>query len=58
MVSGRVVEIDQAANAIASGQADLVAMSRAHISEPHILRKALVGERYLIKRCIGDNACL
>ena len=58
MVSGRVVDIDQAANAIASGQADLVAMSRAHIADPHILRKALDGERHLIRRCIGDNACL
>jgi 2,4-dienoyl-CoA reductase-like NADH-dependent reductase (Old Yellow Enzyme family) len=58
MVSGRVVDIDQAAGAVGSGQADMVAMSRAHIAEPHILKKALAGERHLIRRCIGDNACL
>lgn len=58
MVSGRVTNIGQAANSIATGHADLVAMSRAHIAEPHLLKKALGGERHLIRRCIGDNACL
>jgi 2,4-dienoyl-CoA reductase-like NADH-dependent reductase (Old Yellow Enzyme family) len=57
-VAGRVVDPLMAAVAIADGKADMVAMSRAHLADPHLLRKARTGELRRITRCIGVNTCV
>lgn len=57
-MSGRILNIEQAARAVKGGFTDLVAMTRAHIADPYILKKALAGQQKSIFRCIGDNACL
>lgn len=58
LVAGRVVDPLMAARAVAAGHADMVAMSRAHIADPHLLRKARAGEHRLITRCVGANVCI
>lgn len=57
-VAGRVVDVGMAAAAVASGAADVVAMTRAHIADPHIVRKAQTGKRDEITPCVGANVCL
>jgi mycofactocin system FadH/OYE family oxidoreductase 2 len=44
---------------VAQGQADLVGMTRAHIADPHVVRKLREGRPDDIRRCIGCmQACL
>jgi 2,4-dienoyl-CoA reductase-like NADH-dependent reductase (Old Yellow Enzyme family)/thioredoxin reductase len=57
-VAGRVVEPAMAAAAIAGGAADVVAMSRAHLADPHIVRKLREGRAGEIRRCMGANVCV
>jgi 2,4-dienoyl-CoA reductase-like NADH-dependent reductase (Old Yellow Enzyme family) len=57
-VAGRIVDPVMAAQAIHDGAADMVAMSRAHLADPHIVRKAASGRMRDIRRCVGANACV
>ena len=44
---------------VASGKADMVGMTRAHIADPHVVRKLREGRSEDIRRCIGCmQACL
>ena len=44
---------------LARGQADMVGMTRAHIADPHVVRKLREGRPEDIRRCIGCmQACL
>jgi 2,4-dienoyl-CoA reductase-like NADH-dependent reductase (Old Yellow Enzyme family) len=56
--AGRVVDPAMAASAIASGAVDMVAMSRAHLADPHLVRKARAGKSAEIRRCVGANVCV
>lgn len=38
--------------AIESGKPDMVAMTRAHIAEPHIIRKMIAGQESRIRPCV------
>jgi 2,4-dienoyl-CoA reductase-like NADH-dependent reductase (Old Yellow Enzyme family) len=55
LTCSRVTEIDQAADLVASGSADLVGMTRAHISDPHLIEKARNGRAREIRRCVNVN---
>jgi mycofactocin system FadH/OYE family oxidoreductase 2 len=58
-VSGRVNDPVIAEKVLASGQADMVAMTRAMICDPHIANKAMREEFDKIRACIGCNqACI
>jgi len=57
-VAGRVVNPRMAAAAVRDGAADMVAMSRAQLADPHLTRKAREGRPELIRRCIGANVCV
>jgi 2,4-dienoyl-CoA reductase-like NADH-dependent reductase (Old Yellow Enzyme family) len=57
-VAGRIVDPAMAAQVIQDGGADMVAMSRAHLADPHIVRKAAAGRRHEIRRCVGANVCV
>jgi len=37
---------------------DLVAMTRAHIADPHIVAKTMRGEEERIRPCVGANYCI
>src|SRR5205823_10049277 len=48
-----------AARAVADGAADVVAMTRAHLADPHLVRKARAGPAAdTTTRCVGANVCV
>jgi 2,4-dienoyl-CoA reductase-like NADH-dependent reductase (Old Yellow Enzyme family) len=59
MVASAIRTVERAAEIVAAGQADLVAMTRAHIADPDIVRKARSGRTDEVRRCVGANqGCL
>ena len=56
--AGRVVDPRMAAAAVRDGAVDVVAMSRAHLADPHLVRKAKEGRLAEIRRCAGANVCV
>ena len=44
--------------AIASGKVDMVGMTRAHMTDPHIVRKIIERREEDIRPCVGANYCL
>jgi 2,4-dienoyl-CoA reductase-like NADH-dependent reductase (Old Yellow Enzyme family) len=55
LTCSRVTELEHAAELVASGTADLVGMTRAHISDPHLVNKARSGRADQIRRCVNVN---
>lgn len=55
MVAGKVGTLKEADALIASGRADLVAMTRAHIADPAIVRKHRAGHTARTRPCIACN---
>ena len=59
LVAGRVTQPQEAEAVIASAQADMVGLVRAHICDPQFTRKAFEGRVEDIRACIGCNqACI
>jgi 2,4-dienoyl-CoA reductase-like NADH-dependent reductase (Old Yellow Enzyme family) len=59
LVAGRFNQPQEAERAIAEGQADAVAMTRALVCDPLLPRKAEAGDTDTIRACIGCNqACI
>jgi N-methyl-L-proline demethylase len=56
--ASRIADVATARHAIASGKLDMVAMTRAHIADPHIVRKILDGREDRIRPCVGATYCL
>uniref|UniRef100_UPI0025CC2202 FAD-dependent oxidoreductase n=1 Tax=uncultured Aeromicrobium sp. TaxID=337820 RepID=UPI0025CC2202 len=54
----RVVDLDDAARALADGRLTAVAMTRAHIADPHLVRKAAEGRHEEIRPCVSCNFCI
>ena len=57
-VAGRVLDLHMAARAVAAGDVDVVAMTRAHLADPHLIRKAREGREAETVRCVGANICV
>jgi 2,4-dienoyl-CoA reductase-like NADH-dependent reductase (Old Yellow Enzyme family) len=57
-VAGRVTDLRMAARAVAVGDTDVVAMTRAHLADPHLIRKARAGRSKETTRCVGANVCV
>jgi 2,4-dienoyl-CoA reductase-like NADH-dependent reductase (Old Yellow Enzyme family) len=55
MVAGGVSTVSLGAGIVASGDADMVAMTRAHIADPYLVRKAKASKVSEIRRCVGFN---
>jgi N,N-dimethylglycine/sarcosine dehydrogenase len=55
LVAGRILDPDQAEEALAAGDCDLVAMTRAIIADPDMPRRAQQGEVTRIRPCIAIN---
>jgi N-methyl-L-proline demethylase len=47
-----------ARHAVANGLLDLVGMTRAHMADPHIVRKIIEGREHDIRPCVGATYCL
>ncbi|MEO4042280.1 NADH:flavin oxidoreductase [Hoeflea sp. CAU 1731] len=56
--AARIPDVATARHAIASGKLDMVGMTRAHMTEPHIVRKIMEGREETIRPCVGANYCL
>ncbi len=56
--AARIADIATARHAIAEGYLDMVAMTRAHIADPHIVEKLLRGEEARIRPCVGATHCM
>lgn len=52
---GSIVTPDEAEQILAAGDADLVGMTRAHISDPHLMAKVLEGRPEQIRQCVLCN---
>lgn len=55
IVTGRFRNLGDVDKVITAGQADMVAMTRAHIADPDIVRKTIDGRTDEIRPCIGCN---
>ncbi len=56
--AARIPDIATARHAIASGKIDMVGMTRAHMTDPHLVRKLIEGREHDIRPCVGANYCL
>jgi N-methyl-L-proline demethylase len=56
--AARIQDLATARYAIASGKLDMVGMTRAHMAEPHIVRKIRERREEDIRPCVGANYCL
>ncbi|MBX3576397.1 MAG: NADH:flavin oxidoreductase [Rhizobiaceae bacterium] len=56
--AARISDVATARHAIATGKLDMVGMTRAHLAEPHIVRKVMAGEEHRIRPCVGATYCL
>ena len=57
-IVGRIRTIDMAADIVANGQADMVCMTRAHITDPALVNKAREGRKHETQICVGANECI
>jgi 2,4-dienoyl-CoA reductase-like NADH-dependent reductase (Old Yellow Enzyme family)/thioredoxin reductase len=55
IVAGRITSLEQADELVRTGVADLVAMTRAHIADPELVRKSISGSAHRVRPCIGCN---
>ena len=58
MHASRIPDVATARHAIAEGKLDLVGMTRAHMADPHIVRKIQQGREETIRPCVGATYCL
>jgi 2,4-dienoyl-CoA reductase-like NADH-dependent reductase (Old Yellow Enzyme family)/thioredoxin reductase len=56
--AARINDVATARHAIAEGKLDMVGMTRAHIADPHIVRKIEEGREQDIRPCVGATYCL
>lgn len=56
--AARIQDLATARHAIVSGKLDMVGMTRAHMADPHIVRKIIEGRERDIRPCVGANYCL
>jgi len=56
--AARIADVATARHAIASGQLDMVGMTRAHMADPHIVQKIIEGREHDIRPCVGATYCL
>ena len=54
----RIAELATARYAIREGLLDMVAMTRAHIADPHLVAKLMRGEEEQIRPCVGATHCM
>jgi 2,4-dienoyl-CoA reductase-like NADH-dependent reductase (Old Yellow Enzyme family)/thioredoxin reductase len=56
--AAKIADVATARHAVAEGLLDMVGMTRAHIAEPHIVRKIEAGREADIRPCVGATYCL
>lgn len=56
--AAKIADVATARHAIREGLLDMVAMTRAHIADPHIVAKIMRGEEDRIRPCVGATHCM
>lgn len=56
--AGRIADLPTARHALREAGVDLVGMVRAHLADPHIVRKLEAGQEDRIRPCVGASYCL
>ena len=56
--AAKIQDVATARHAIAAGKVDMVVMTRAHMTDPHIVRKIMEKREDDIRPCVGANYCL
>lgn len=56
--AGGIADIATAREAIKNGWVDLIGMTRAHLADPHLVRKLTSGEEGRIRPCVGMGYCV
>ena len=56
--AARIADVATARYAISEGLLDMVGMMRAHMADPHIVRKLEAGEPDRIRPCVGASYCI
>jgi N-methyl-L-proline demethylase len=56
--AAKIPDVATARYAVASGKVDLVGMTRAHMTDPYIVRKIIEKREDEIRPCVGANYCL
>ncbi|WP_028954718.1 NADH:flavin oxidoreductase [Sulfitobacter sp. 20_GPM-1509m] len=56
--AARIPDVATARHAVESGLLDMVGMTRAHMADPHIVRKIVEGREDDIRPCVGATYCL
>lgn len=56
--AAKIPDVATARYAVDSGKVDLVGMTRAHMTDPHIVRKIIEKREDEIRPCVGANYCL
>ncbi len=56
--AARISDVATARHAIATGKVDMIGMTRAHMADPHIVRKIIEGREHDIRPCVGATYCL
>ena len=54
----RITDLATAARAVAEGHVDMVAMTRAHIADPFLVKKLSEGREDDIRQCVGAGYCI
>ncbi|MDQ8704072.1 FAD-dependent oxidoreductase [Streptomyces sp. LHD-70] len=58
MHAGRIADLPTARHAIREGLLDMVGMTRAHIADPHLMRRLAEGQEDRIRPCVGAGYCI
>ncbi|MEQ9696041.1 NADH:flavin oxidoreductase [Shimia sp. SDUM112013] len=56
--AAKIPDVATARHAITEGLLDMVGMTRAHMADPHIVRKIMQGREQDIRPCVGATYCL
>ncbi|MGV3551778.1 oxidoreductase [Rhizobium sp.] len=56
--AAKIQDVATARHAIAAGKVDMIGMTRAHMTDPHIIRKIMEKREDDIRPCVGANYCL
>jgi N-methyl-L-proline demethylase len=56
--AAKIPDVATARHAISAGKVDMVGMTRAHMTDPHIVRKIMEKREDDIRPCVGANYCL
>ncbi|MCG7492173.1 NADH:flavin oxidoreductase [Thalassobius sp. Cn5-15] len=56
--AAKIPDVATARHAISAGLLDMVGMTRAHMADPHIVKKIVEGREEDIRPCVGATYCL